>query len=285
MKTQLLKFAALLFILTGIASSCNHEEEYPKDISYKEYSFLEPCRWQNLPYDEKVVIVNSNQELEKYISCNGCNYPAIDFSKQTLLLVSGKTNGSIYELSSKSLQKLSPSKYKLSLEIILNNDFAIAPWGIAFTVEKMNVGGYVELNLTLQEVEVDYPIEISFEEYSLEGTSCQWEKYEPTIDLLPYTLVTINSNEELENYIDCNEEKKYPEIDFSRKTLLLTYGVAKGATKITYKSIQQLSINEYQMTMNIHPNLGNWISYWHVPLIVSKLDDVSIELIVTYNYK
>jgi len=100
MKHQLLKLAALLLIIAELASSCNppppEPDSYPIDISFTEYSLLDThCQWQNLPYDEKVIIINSNEELEKYISCTEDSYPAIDFSKHTLLLISGETTGMI----------------------------------------------------------------------------------------------------------------------------------------------------------------------------------------------
>ncbi|MDR1739776.1 MAG: hypothetical protein LBR45_03375, partial [Bacteroidales bacterium] len=69
--------------------------------------------------------------------------------------------------------------------------------------------------------ELKYPKEIPFIEYSLESTSCEW------IDLRHYkdTVIVINSDEELENYLVCTDGS-YQEIDFSKYTLLLTNGIA-----------------------------------------------------------
>ena len=144
MTQKLLKLTAFLLVLTGIAASCNPEcppdcpDEYPKNISFTEYSLLETsCQWQNLPYDEKVIIINSSEELEKYISCAGGDYPAIDFSKHSLLLASGKTDYGICEIAAKSLQQLSPDRYELPIDITLNDAADIKEWATALIVKKL----------------------------------------------------------------------------------------------------------------------------------------------------
>jgi len=88
-----LKFTTLLLIIAGIAASCKPEIPemvYPIDISYTEYSLLDTdCQWINLPYDEKVIVINSSEELEQYISCTGGSYLPVNFSKHSLFLASG----------------------------------------------------------------------------------------------------------------------------------------------------------------------------------------------------
>jgi len=157
MKPPLLKLAALFLILAGISSSCNPEEsDYPIDISFTEYS-LEgaSCQWNNLNYDEKVIIINSNEELAKYITCTEGDYPAIDFTKHTLLLASGKTTGHIAEITANDLKQLSSNKYKLNVEATSCNLTHIEPWSMALVVEKLNKKGYVEINVTRKEIELE----------------------------------------------------------------------------------------------------------------------------------
>ena len=85
MNPKFLKIAALLIILSCIAASCKPDDalknDYPKEISYMEYSLTETlCQWENLPYNDKVMVINSKEDLEKYISCADSCYPEIDFS-------------------------------------------------------------------------------------------------------------------------------------------------------------------------------------------------------------
>ena len=62
----------LLLFFTAIFSSCKDkpdEPNYPFKISFEEYS-LEgtQCQWTNLSYNDKVIVINSNEELGKYIT-------------------------------------------------------------------------------------------------------------------------------------------------------------------------------------------------------------------------
>ena len=123
-----------------------------------------------------------------------------------------------------------------------------------------------------------FPKEISFTEYSLAGTSCKLKLFQG------FGLIIINSNEDLENYIDCIGESSYSEIDFSKYTLILAYG---GETSSTLHSncnnLQQISEQSYKMNVNVRIGVASVISYWQVPIIVNKMNDRCIvKLIVTY---
>lgn len=131
--------------------------------------------------------------------------------------------------------------------------------------------------------ETEYPINIPFTEYSLAGTSCQWTNYQGNYD--SKEVVIINSNEKLRNYVKCTSESDYPEIDFSKYTLLLAHGIESHLVIPNYTSLQQLFARSYTMKVNLSPNIASVITYWQVPIIVSKIaDDSVIELIVTKNH-
>jgi len=153
---KFLKLTAFLLVFAGVASSCNPEcppdcpDEYPQNISFTEYSLQgTSCQWQNLPYDEKVIIINSNEELEKYISCTEGGYSIIDFSKHSLLLVSGKTNKEIIKMLATDLRQLSSNKYELRIEITIKNVSVIEPWNMALVIEKVSEDKYIRLNTNL----------------------------------------------------------------------------------------------------------------------------------------
>jgi len=158
MKKLILKLTLLLLVLAGIASSCNPEpeKEYPIELSFTEYSLPETsCQWINLPYDEKVLIINSKAELEKYISCTESTYPTIDFAKKSLLLVSGVSSNKIPEISISHLQQLAANKYSLNIMVAINNIVEEERWVKALTMEKTNPTSNVELRITL-DIRIDF---------------------------------------------------------------------------------------------------------------------------------
>jgi hypothetical protein len=108
--------------------------------------------------------------------------------------------------------------------------------------------------------------EISFEEYSLEGTSCQW------INLnYDETIIVINNAEELESYINCTESN-YPEIDFTQHTLLLASGEADfDIYKIFVTDLMRLSFDDCELNLKIILNDGEAIEKWAIGLITEKL--------------
>ena len=146
MKQNILKFTTLLLILAGFFSSCAKEET---GIPFTEYSLPETgCWWVNFK-SGKVTIVNSNKELERYINCsNDGKYPAIDFSKHTLLLAKGVTPVGVGYCIAKSLQQLSAGKYVLNIEVKLGDSHAPDIWHIALITSKLHGTSNIKLNVT-----------------------------------------------------------------------------------------------------------------------------------------
>jgi hypothetical protein len=137
--------------------------------------------------------------------------------------------------------------------------------------------------------EIGYPREVPFTEYFLSDgpfmgcyyqplheSRCQWKA-----DLgSDCGAIIINSNEEMENYIEC-KEVNYPTIDFSKYTLLLAHGISGDVWKREI-SLQQLSVRSYLMEIDLSISLTQVIRCWRVPIIVDRIEDGStVELIVT----
>ena len=174
MNRKLLKLTALLLILAvALASSCKQKEpkpqelkqeepviNYPIEVPFTELELETQCKWINLNYpwpiydaeltivNPEFIIINNDEELKDYINCSNGNYPEIDFSKHTLLLVNGHTTNCINKIS-KHLLQLSIDKYKLDIEIILDDTTHGHPWVVALIVNKINKRSNVELNVTL----------------------------------------------------------------------------------------------------------------------------------------
>ena len=130
------------------------EPEYPIEIPFTEYSLSgTSCQWVNLNYDETVIIINSIEELENYIVCEGGGYPEVDFDKQTLLLASGETEKGILKTTAKKNLQLSSKKYELNVVILLNDTPVVEKWRLALIVKKVMEESHVELSVDYKELE------------------------------------------------------------------------------------------------------------------------------------
>jgi len=122
------------------------EPTYPIEIPFTEYSLKgTSCQWTNLAYDNTVIIIDSDEKMNQYIT--GSGYPEIDFETQTLLLASGKTEKGISEITVNNLQQLSANEYELDMELLLNNETIAEEWAIALIIEKVSEESTVELSV------------------------------------------------------------------------------------------------------------------------------------------
>ena len=122
---------------------------------------------------------------------------------------------------------------------------------------------------------LDNPTESSLEGYSLYGTMCNWTNREND-----GKVVIINSDEELKQYVSCYMNSNYHPFDFSKQSLLLVGSVtSSGIYDIFRTSIQQLSLNEYELKVVIRLNEITLPLEWDIAVRVDKLrDDVKVVL-------
>ncbi len=134
----ILKLTVMLLLLAGGLGSCDKDENNPTEIPFTDYS-LEgtSCRWTNLGYDEKVIIINSDEELKNYIACEGENYPDIDFSQSTLLLASGYTSGVIQSYATTFLQN-PESGYTLKVSLYVGIIDVMVKWQVPIRIQKIS---------------------------------------------------------------------------------------------------------------------------------------------------
>ena len=145
-----------LFLVAGCKKDDEKKDSFPKDIPFTEYSLAETCQWQNLAYDDKVIIINSEEQLSRYIAGTGSGYPEVDFAKQTLLLANGKSSGIVSEITVTDLQQLSANEYELDIELNLNIFAVVEEWAIALIVEKVSEESKV--NLITATVETEFTL-------------------------------------------------------------------------------------------------------------------------------
>jgi hypothetical protein len=148
-----------------------------------------------------------------------------------------------------------------------------------YLIVKESNGNLLEINTKKDEGPSDLEIwrfvtfEIPFEKYSLKGTSCKWTNLS-----YPYQfhddaeLIIINSNEELENHVSCIEGS-YPEIDFSKHTLLLVNGESGYCfDEFDVDTIFfRIAKKEYIMKVIIYEVILYQCIKWEIPILVPKI--------------
>ena len=129
---------------------------FPIVVPFTEY-FLEfvnyfLCEWTNLSSGGKnrLVLINSNEELRNYIRCL-YGYPSeVDFSNRTLLvyIVGACCNEQSY-VERMLLQQLSDNKYLLSFDVEPSEFADATPLVISIWIPKISDDCQVEVNATI----------------------------------------------------------------------------------------------------------------------------------------
>ena len=279
MKPILLNLTAFLLILAGIFSACHKPDDpqesdiiYPINVSFTDYYLDETsCQWVNLPYDEKAIVINSDDELNNYLSCLEGFYPVIDFSENSLILISGQTTTGIDHLY-KSLAQLSENHYKLDINIELDATPANA-WCVALITSKIREENALESNVTYKES--IYPIDIPYEEPEYH---CIISTY-----YCSEALFVINSIEELQSCTPYCLDSTHFEIDFSKYTLWLAQGRCPDATHAFYVNIQQISSKRYRFNVDVEHGGVTFSLPWFLHFITEKIEEnAQVEYNVTY---
>jgi hypothetical protein len=125
------------------------EEGEPKEIFFTEYSLAKTsCQWIKRYHDNEVIVINSSEELDRYVTCTDNDYPAIDFSKFTLLLAHGTGTSSVVSVGCSRLQQISEQGYTMNVDLVLGNATVMSPWQVPIIVDKWREESTVELAVT-----------------------------------------------------------------------------------------------------------------------------------------
>jgi hypothetical protein len=266
--------------LAGVFTACqkpNDPEEppvitYPVDIPFTDYFLDETsCQWVNLPYDEKAILINSNEELDNYLSCLEGFEPVIDFSENSLILVSGKTDTGIDHIY-KKITQLSETQFKLDINIELDATDAKA-WCIALLTTKITEKDTLESIVTYKES--IYPIDIPC--YKSKKIKCGFPYYGKEI------LLAINSIEDIkENFGNC-VDSTYLNIDFTKNTLLVLSGNCYNQYDHLIVELQQLSSKKYRVNVYVLVGAATTPSEWYMEVTTQKIGkDCEIEYNIIY---
>jgi len=243
----------------------------PRAIPFEEYSLSESfCIWSNYPsivYGlDQVVMINSNEELEQYITCGEGSYPEIDFSKHTLLLVTGvlpSLTGMVIS-TDKNLLQLSVNEYKLNIELLYTKNWGAGMayyherWAFAIVTDKLDEESSIELNVLKVQ------------------TSCSMHNLSQNMN---GNLIIINTKEEMENYFECTEYVS--EIDFSNHTLLLASGTSPNISYLVNSLLIKTGENEYDFDLHIIGD-ATMPSFWVVKMLIAKLNPAAVISLKTH---
>jgi hypothetical protein len=107
------------------------------------------------PHDEaKVVIVNNDEELKKYLEeydpyGRPYPYPSIDFSNKTLLLVGGRAFAGVVRAEITGFRRFISGKYELDAKLELSSAYLWGPsWCIPVLTNKIGGDAIIEANVT-----------------------------------------------------------------------------------------------------------------------------------------
>ena len=219
--------------------------EYPVDVPFELYY----VRNEHSCIQDTVIIINSNEELERYIGDNGnppiCTYiepgfPAIDFSRHSLLLTGGFWHNDNRYVNNVNLKQLSSTAYEWEIDVFVSGGDMSSNWINAVVTKKINSNSTVVSKITYltwwgysgnwEDWPDDYSIELCIKNYSLENSSCQWTNLEENKTII------VRTPDELDNYITCSENT-YPDLDIGPKNLLITKISMPQSMKITSKRL------------------------------------------------
>lgn len=125
-----------------------------ESVPYMEYSLSgTSCKWQLPALDNNIIIINSNEELQRYIvSDSGESFPSVDFERYTMIIAHGYSPNGIYEKRIENFYKISNSDLQLDIVIYRDMTDVVEPWNFAILVDKWDRLYNIDLNVDLPNV-------------------------------------------------------------------------------------------------------------------------------------
>ena len=123
-----------------------------EEVSYTEYSLSgTSCEWNFTKEDSDIIVVNSREELEKYIVCDGeCAAPSVDFEKHSLVIAHGGCTNGIHQIGVSKFVKFADEKYGLYIDIVMGWTDAPELWTYAIITDKLSGQNSVELFVDIE---------------------------------------------------------------------------------------------------------------------------------------
>lgn len=112
------------------------------------------------------------------------------------------------------------------------------------------------------------------------GNGRNWVNLEDSMDTGEYSkMMRFDDDESLKQHY----RLEYDPIDWSKKTLLLAYGMRLYQDRPMGVQFEQKENGEYVLTVEIIPNLAAALNWWRVAVLVDKLEDNAVIELSTIN--
>ncbi|MEA5127569.1 MAG: hypothetical protein VB074_05250 [Proteiniphilum sp.] len=139
-------------LMDALCPGCDESEHFKAvDIPFTMYPSEEASfEWTNLgdvyTKEGKVLVINSDEELSNYVEGD---YPAIDFSKKTLVLAYGYWSGAPLTSDGYKFQQISDRNYVVSANFISTALAVMVDWQVAMVVDKLPSDSTIKFNVVI----------------------------------------------------------------------------------------------------------------------------------------
>lgn len=124
------------------------------DVPYMEYTLSgTSCEWSFTQDANDIIIVNSNEELNRYIVSESAeSFPSVDFTKYTMIIAHGGTPRGVYDTMVESFKKSSDTEYSLNIIVAMTMTDAPELWTKALLVDKWDRLYTINLYVDIREL-------------------------------------------------------------------------------------------------------------------------------------
>ena len=252
-----------------IENDKDSEISYPIDIATTDYMLPDGVAWQNIQQDS-VYIIDSQEKLSQYLSST-TDISKVDFEKYSLVVVWGGSTSGIDGIVSQ-LQQIEANTYQFTINIKSNATAVAQKWTVAKLVPKLNKNTMIELKVNKEVINnetIVYPVEIETNDYSLTIPNCNWANVKTDI------LYIFNSTEETLGYLSCKDDNP-TFVNFNEYSLLYVRGGTKSGIHSISRDLQQISVNEYKLTIDIMLDMTDIAQGWSIAVLTPKLPQNSV---------
>ena len=158
---------------------------------------------------------------------------------------------------------------KLTLSGDYNNEWSVTGYSNYYIVlDQISREGWNYRTILKRQAEGDVPTVISYMEYTLSGTQCEWQ-----LPLLNNNAIIVDSDEDLTKYITSENGDSYPHVDFTKYTMIIANGgTPQGISDVIIDSFQQITEAEYNLNIRVLMTMTDAPELWVKALLVDKWD-------------
>jgi hypothetical protein len=234
-------------------------------VWFMEHSLSETlCTWGEKFHDlifphgldtATIIIINSNEELEDYINCVEGDYPSIDFTRYSLILL---FHAKISHFNPPPIVKTFPTLHQISA-----NEYELRVEEYYYEIPKW-CASRILIPLITNKFEQNITFHVN---YSKTWTSCKLKNL--NYPFVGAESIVINSTEEYNNYFE-DTDGIAPEIDFTKHTLLLVNGGQKTQV-VTGSKLVKTGENSFEYKLRGIYSMIESTEVWVHKELVAKL--------------